>query len=132
MKRFTYALVMIQLGMGSYLMAQEEAPPGRDQSMWQTLIMVAVAMAFFYLILWRPEQKRRLAMEEARKSLKKGDRVSAMGILGTVSKIQEHTVILQMVDGSKIEVLKATISDILPENPADEKKVEQILDKDDE
>lgn len=78
----------------------------------QTLIMIGIALVFFYFILWRPEQKRRKLAEQMRSSLKKGDRVTAMGIIGKVEKIQEQTVILEMVDGAKIEFLKAAITDV--------------------
>ena len=90
----------------------EAAPVGRENSFWQTLIMIGIALVFFYFILWRPEQKRRKALEKQRSSLKMNDRVTAMGIIGTVAKIQDNTVILKMVDGSKIEVLKAAITDV--------------------
>lgn len=80
----------------------------------QTFIMIGVALIFFYFILWRPEQKRRKLMDQQRNGLKAGDRVTAMGIVGTVAKVQETTVILKMVDGAKIEVLKAAISDVQP------------------
>lgn len=92
---------------------EEVSPPG--QNLWQTLIMIGIAFAFFYVILWRPEQKRRKAIESKREAMKQGDRVAAMGILGTVVRVKEDTVILKMVDGSKIEFYKAAISDILPE-----------------
>lgn len=99
------------------LHAQEEVPPpGRDQGMWQTLIMIAVALAFFYFILWRPEQKRRKALEEQRSHIQKGDKVIAMGIVGEVVKIQEETVILKMVDGNQIEVVKGAITEFGPPN----------------
>ena len=78
----------------------------------QTLVMIGIALVFFYFILWRPEQKRRKAAEQMRSSLKKGDRVTAMGIVGKVDKIQEQTVILKMVDGAKIEMIKAAITDV--------------------
>jgi preprotein translocase subunit YajC len=80
----------------------------------QTFIMIALALVFFYFILWRPEQKRRKAAEKMRSTLKKGDRVTAMGIVGKIDKIQEQTIILKNVDGSKIEILKAAISDVQP------------------
>lgn len=92
------------------LFAQDGAAP--SGGMTQTLLMIAIALIFFYFILWRPEQKRRKASEQMRNSLKKGDKVTAMGIVGKVDKIQEQTVILTMVDGSKIEVIKAAISDV--------------------
>ncbi len=90
------------------------APPTQDQGLMQTLLMVGIALAFFYFILWRPEQKRRDEMDEARGALKKGDRVTAMGIIGTVSRVNEHTVVLRMIDGAKIEFLKSAITDTQP------------------
>ena len=94
-----------------FAQAAEESPSG---GLTQTLIMILIAFSFFYLILWRPEQKRRKAMEKMRSSMKKGDRVTAMGIIGIIDRIQDQTVVLKMVDGSKIEMLKAAITDIQP------------------
>lgn len=96
-----------------YLFLQA-APAPVDQGFEQTFIMLAVALVFFYFILWRPEQKKKKKMEEERLGLKKGDRVMVAGIIGEVSKINTDTVILKMVEGAKIEVLKATIYDIQP------------------
>jgi len=75
--------------------------------------------------MWRPEQKRRKQMDELRNALKKGDRVTAMGIIGTVVKVKEETVILEMYDGSKVEFLKAAINDVSPASEEDAKKVER-------
>lgn len=97
------------------LLAEEAESPPTDYSSYQGLIIIAVGILFMYFILWRPEQKRRKALEQQRESLKKGDRVTAVGIVGEVDQIKEHTVILKMVDGTKIEVLKAAISDVMPE-----------------
>lgn len=96
------------------LFAQDMVPPAppRDQGFTQTLVMLAVGICFFYFILWRPEQKRRREVEEQRNALAKGDRVTAMGIIGTVVKVQEHTVILRMYDGAKVEMLRAAVSEV--------------------
>lgn len=107
--------------------ADDAAPAGREQNFMQTIIMIAIALVFFYFILWRPEQKRRKTMEKQRSSLKKGDRVTAMGIIGTVVRVQDTSIILKMVDGNKIEVLKAAITDVQPGTEEDAKKA----DKDD-
>lgn len=127
MKKITYAFFAMQtLLLSSPLFAADgDAMPSRDQGIWQTVIMIGIALVFFYFILWRPEQKRRKALDTQRDSMKKGDRVTAMGILGTVVKIQEHTVILKMYDGSKIEVVKGAITDVLPGTEEDAKKAEK-------
>lgn len=109
MKKLLAFLVMLTASLP--LMA-EDAVPARQSSFWQTLIMIGIAIVFFYFILWRPEQKRRKAMEQKRSAMKKGDKITAMGIVGTIDRIKEQTVIVKMVDGSKIEFLKAAISEV--------------------
>lgn len=88
------------------------AQEGREQNLWQTLIVIAIFFVFFYFILWRPEKKRRKKLEEARSSLKVGDRVTAMGIIGTVDQIKDGSVILKMFDGSKLEFVKASVTEV--------------------
>lgn len=118
-------LMTLSVMLTSRLFAEgENIPPPADQSFWQTLVMIGIAFMFFYVILWRPEQKRRKALEEQRNTLKKGDRVAAMGIIGTVIRVGEQTVILKMYDGTKLEFYKAAVTDILPENEENGKKIE--------
>jgi preprotein translocase subunit YajC len=125
MKNISYMFLTL-LASAPLLAATEEAPmPPPDQGFWQTLVMIAIALAFFYMILWRPEQKRRKAMEQQRSALKKGDRVTAMGIIGTVSNISENTIVLKMIDGAKIEFLKAAITDVIPDEKEEPKKEEK-------
>lgn len=108
------------------LFAQEELEsPPRDQGAWQMFIVLGMGFLFFYFILWRPEQKRRKAMDEQRNAIKKGDKVTAMGIIGTVSKINENTVIVRMFDGAKVEFLKAAITDVRPGTEEDNQKADE-------
>jgi preprotein translocase subunit YajC len=121
------------LASGAFLMTAfplfadggDAAPAGNSGSMIQTLIMIAVALVFFYFILWRPEQKRRKQMEKVRGSLKKGDRITAMGIIGTVVKVQDNTVVVSLYDGAKMEILKAAITDV---QAATDEKVEKAAE----
>lgn len=113
------ALALIPTTM---LRAEDEVVmPPHDGGAWQGLVMIAIAFAFFYFILWRPEQKRRRELDVKRAALQKGDKVVAMGILGTVVRINENTVILKMVDGAEIEFLKAAINEVGPEAAAADK-----------
>lgn len=106
----------------------EAAPAGNQGSLMQTVIMIAVALVFFYFILWRPEQKRRKQMEKVRSSMKKGDRITAMGIIGTVVKVQDNSVIVSLYDGAKMEILKAAITDV---QPATDEKAEKTIEASD-
>lgn len=128
--KFMCLLTCISVFLSGSLLAQDAESPPPDQSFWQTLIMIGIAFLFFYVILWRPEQKRRKALEEQRTALKKGDRVVAMGIIGTIVRVGEQTVIVKMYDGNKIEFYKAAISDVLPETDENAKKVENISEND--
>jgi preprotein translocase subunit YajC len=93
-----------------------DAAVGREQNLWQTMIIIGIFFVFFYFILWRPEQKKRKKLEAQRQQMKVGDKVTAMGIIGTVDRIQEHTVIVKMVDGAKVEFIKGAITDVISES----------------
>ena len=90
-KSYLLLIALSLLMTGRLFAAGEEMPPPPDQSYWQTLVMLAIAFLFFYVIFLRPDQKRRKAWNNS-ELLKKGDRVAAMGIIGTVVKIGEQTV----------------------------------------
>ncbi|MEI6242047.1 MAG: preprotein translocase subunit YajC [Chlamydiota bacterium] len=119
MKKFVFCLG----SFASFLHADAPVAAASKGNFLQPLLMIGVAIVFFYFILWRPEQKRRKKMEAQRCAIKKGDRVTAMGIIGTVSRIKDTTIILKMIDGSEIEFLKAAISDVQPSS--DEKSEEK-------
>lgn len=76
-----------------------------------TILMIAAALFFFYFIMWRPEQKRRRQMNQMREGLKVGDKVHAMGIVGSISDIKEETIVVNTA-GTKIELLKAAITQV--------------------
>lgn len=125
MKFFTYiaaAFSMLFAAATAYAEVGEEGAAPPDRGFSQTLIMFAVVALFFYFIIWRPEQRRRKALELQRTSLKKGDRVTAMGMIGTILRIDEQTVIVKMYDGAKIEFLKGAISEVHPEGAVTEVK----------
>ena len=123
MKNKLFFFITAKALMINSLFAQEggEMPP-RDSGIWQTVMMIGIAMLFFYFILWRPEQKRRKALDDQRNSMKKGDRVVAMGIIGTIIRVDDRTAVLKMVDGGKIEVLKGMITEVTPATEEELKK----------
>lgn len=117
------ALFLLTLPAVAFAQVPNE-PPLPNQG-FQMFVMLGIILLFFYFMIWRPEQKRRQALDNLRNSMKKGDKVTAMGIVGTVVKIQDQTVILRMVDGSKIEMLKGAISEVIPSTEEEQKQIEK-------
>ena len=113
MKKVLKYITILALCATTSVFADVEAT-GDVNNYKQMLFMIGLAVLFFYFIIWRPDQKRRKQMEQMRNSISKGDRVTVMGILGTVDKIEKDTVILSLYQGGKMEVLKNAITDIQP------------------
>ena len=80
---------------------------GSSLSMWIMLILIFVVM---WLFMIRPQRKQQKALEEMRRSLKKGDKVvTAGGIYGVVSDLDERTVLVKVDGEVKIRVDKSSI-----------------------
>ena len=78
------------------------------------VIIFALFIAIFYFMGIRPQQKQRRAHQALMSSLKKGDRVmTAAGIYGTVKRVEETMVVLEIAKGVTIKVSRRAISDII-------------------
>lgn len=102
------------------------APPqgnGADQSgsMISTVVMFGAIFVIFYFMIFRPQKKRQAERENLVNSAEKGDKViTASGIHGTISAVEEGTVLLQVADNVKIRVEKSAIVS-LPNKKAETK-----------
>lgn len=98
-------------------------PPGGaggPASYFQPLILVGAMFAIFYFLLIRPQQRQKQDRERMLASLKKGDRVVTMsGLHGTVTGLNEHTVILRVADQVKLEFDRSAVGRIVTEGQAD-------------
>lgn len=80
---------------------------GGGASMWIMLILIFAVM---WLFMIRPQRKQQKELEKFRNELKKGDKiVTAGGIYGTVSEIQERTVLVKVDGEVKLRVDKSSI-----------------------
>lgn len=93
------------------------AEAAAGQSVSSPVIMIAIFVLISYFVLWRPDKKRRAKLKRLRDNMKKGDIVIAMGIRATIDEVKDRTVILKQCDGSKMEMLKAAISEIESSEP---------------
>ena len=86
--------------------------PGADGSappILQMLPLLAL-LGVFYLVLFRPDQKRRREHEQMVAALKRGDRVViASGIHGRVTGVAEKTVTVEIARNVPVEVDRSGI-----------------------
>jgi preprotein translocase subunit YajC len=67
--------------------------------------------AIFYFILIRPQQKKQKEVQKLLDDLKEGDNVVTLsGIHGTVKKLKDDIVILQIADNVKIKINRTSIA----------------------
>lgn len=77
-------------------------------------IMMAILFAIMYFLMIRPQKRREKARKEMIANVKTGDRVLlTSGILGVVRTVNETSLMIQIADNTKIEVVKAAISQVL-------------------
>ncbi len=103
------------------VVAQVAEPELTMYQQFSPFIMMGLMILVLWLFMWRPESKRRKAMETFRAGLKKGDKVVSLGgIYGTIKDIKETTVMLEISNGVVICIEKSMVSSSAP-SPSDTK-----------
>jgi len=89
-----------------------EATPGVGMS---ELLILGVFVIIFYFMLWRPQSKRAKEHRQLMASLAKGDEiVTAGGILGKISRLQDDIIFVTISDNVEIKVQKGSVVAVLP------------------
>ncbi|QBG46271.1 preprotein translocase subunit YajC [Verrucomicrobia bacterium S94] len=102
--------------------AQAEAAPAAAGSPLQFPIMMVILFAIMYFMMIRPQKRREKERKEMINSVKSGARVLlTSGIIGEVVNVKENTLIIKISDNTKVECVRAAISQILEkgETPAE-------------
>ena len=77
------------------------------------ILYIVALFALLYFLFIRPQRKRQKEHQKMISELKVNDEViTAGGILGTIVKIKEDTVMLRLIDNVKIELLKTAITQV--------------------
>ncbi len=96
----------------AFAMAGNAAAQGQ-QGGYQGIIMLVAMFAIFYFLLIRPQQKRAKQQKDLVAGLKAGDSVvSAGGIHGKITAVEESTVTLEIATGVKIKMNRASITEV--------------------
>ena len=81
-----------------------------------SIIFLLPLIGIFYFLIMRPQQKRAKEQRALLTAVKQGDRVvAAGGIVGTVRRVDDDTLSLQVADNVVIKVDKASVSKKLSE-----------------
>lgn len=83
-----------------------------QDGMWGMIVYCVIIMAILYLFMIRPNKKRMAEYQKMLDSVKVGNRVLAAGIYGTVKKVNEKTIDMEIAKGVVIEVSKNAIANI--------------------
>ena len=84
-------------------------PPGQANPLVQ-LIPFALVLAIFYFIILLPMKRRQKKVQEFLGALKVGDRViTSGGIFGSITKVNEQSVQLQVAQNVRLEVARTAI-----------------------
>jgi preprotein translocase subunit YajC len=87
------------------------APPGFDLISLLPLVLIFVV---FYFLLIRPQQKKMKVHREMVASLKRGDKVvTSGGIIGSVVKVEDGELLVEIAKDVRVRVVRGTISDVL-------------------
>jgi preprotein translocase subunit YajC len=97
------------------LLAQAEPPNQPWLPFWVPLVVIGV---MFYLMLVRPERRKRAELSQLLNSLKKNDRVVTIGgIYGTIVNAQqgseEVTIRVDETNNTKLHVRRSAISQVI-------------------
>ena len=79
-----------------------------------TIIMFAMIGLIFFFMIYRPQKKRQKERESLISKMEKGDKViTSSGIHGTISQLDETSILVQVSDNTKIRFEKSAISTVL-------------------
>ena len=88
-----------------------------------TLVYIVALFALLYFLMIRPQQQRQKKHQQMITSLKVNDQITtAGGMLGTVVKIKEDTLVLRVADNVRIEFLKSAVGQVRTSAPEEDKE----------
>jgi preprotein translocase subunit YajC len=86
------------------------ASPDQQVSPLVQLIPFALVLAIFYFVILMPMKRRQKKVQEFLGALKEGDKVvTSGGIYGSIAKIKDDAVSLQIAPNVRVDISKAAI-----------------------
>ncbi len=90
------------------------APVPADAGIFNIVLLVGFVLIFYFL-MWRPQAKRQKEHRALLESLTKGTEVVTNGgVLGTVTKVNESYIVLEVAKDVEMSFQKASVAAVLP------------------
>ena len=100
------------------MFAMASPQQGATGPVWVQFVPFALIAAIFYFIILRPMKQRQKKVEGFREALKVNDKViTTSGIYGSITKLNERSVQLQVADKVRIEVSRAAVGGYQGQDP---------------
>ena len=88
----------------------------QQPSLMANILMIAVFVAIFYFLIWRPQAKRAKEHRALVESLGVGSEVViAGGLMGKITKIDGDFAVVELSRGVEVKVQRASVISVLPE-----------------
>ena len=98
-----------------------QAAAGQEGDPLNMLITFGLIGVIFYFLLIRPQRKQQKELKERQESLKPGDKVvSAGGIYGVITKVEQDAVRMEIAPSVTIKIAKTSIVSSTPKEAAAE------------
>jgi preprotein translocase subunit YajC len=86
------------------------SPQQGAPSPWLQLLPIALVLGIFYFVMVLPMRKRQQKVQAFLQALKVGDRVvTSGGIYGSITKVNDQSVQLQIANNVRVEISRAAI-----------------------
>ena len=88
----------------------------QQPSLMANILMIAVFVAIFYFLIWRPQAKRAKEHRNLVDSLGVGSEVVfAGGLMGRITKIEGDFAVVELNRGNEVKIQRASVISVLPE-----------------
>lgn len=88
------------------------APATQQGGLMGMLIYCVVAFAVIYLFMVRPNKRRMAEYQKMLDGIQVGSRVLAAGMYGTVKKVNEKSIDVEVAKGVVVEISKSAVANV--------------------
>ncbi len=98
-----------------FAMAQ---PAGQQPGPFIQFLPLILILGIFYVIIWLPMKRRQRKIQEFQTALKVGEKiVTTSGIYGSITKLHDRSVQIQIADRVRIEIARSAIGGYQGQDP---------------